>query len=256
MTKQFTSVWTREPRQPKTTGLRLEQIVAAAVELLDAEGLDALSMRKLGAKLGAGATSIYWYVANKDELLELTLDEIWGLVETPDPAEASWREVVTTYGYNLRATLLAHPWAAILSGQLPSMGPNAFRLSDRLRRTLTQAGFTGVDVYLAAGTVTSYVLGQVVPEITLAKVYNDDDYDIDYLMQMMEPYRDEYPEMLDEYRKAIPADLSSGRAVAFDFGLLCVMDGLESRLRAGPAQHPSPPSTQPSRQVRREASGA
>ena len=85
MTKQFSSVWTRPPRPAKTSGLGRDQIVAAVVELLDAEGLDALSMRKLGAKLNAGATSLYWYVANKDELLELALDEVWGLVDTPEP---------------------------------------------------------------------------------------------------------------------------------------------------------------------------
>ncbi|MGK8523410.1 TetR family transcriptional regulator [Nocardia asteroides] len=87
MTKQqFTSVWTKQPRRPRTSGLGREQIVAAAVEILDANGLDALSMRKLGAKLGAGATSLYWHVSNKEELLELVLDEFWGMVRTRNPS--------------------------------------------------------------------------------------------------------------------------------------------------------------------------
>ncbi|WP_280294488.1 TetR family transcriptional regulator, partial [Nocardia abscessus] len=60
------------PRGPPRRG------VAVGIKFTDAEGLEALSMRKLGAKLGAGATSLFWHVSNKDELLELVLDEFWG----------------------------------------------------------------------------------------------------------------------------------------------------------------------------------
>ncbi|MFD0364101.1 TetR/AcrR family transcriptional regulator C-terminal domain-containing protein [Nocardia sp. GCM10030253] len=230
MTKQFTSVWTREPRQPKTAGLRREQIVTAAVELLDAEGMEALSMRKLGAKLGAGATSLYWHVANKDELLELVLDEIWGLVDTPEPEEASWREVVTTFAYSLRVTMLAHPWVAPMAVQMPSIGPNSFRLGDRLRRTFIRAGFTGVDNYLATSTVMSYVLGQVIPETTADKIF-EGGLDPENMMQVMDQVGHDYPEMMEDYRNTVPTDATVARAMAFDFGLLCVMDGLEARLR-------------------------
>ncbi|MEV6431978.1 TetR/AcrR family transcriptional regulator C-terminal domain-containing protein [Nocardia sp. NPDC051463] len=234
MTKQFTSVWTREPRQPKTAGLRRDQIVAAAVELLDAEGREALSMRKLGAKLGAGATSLYWHVANKDELLELALDEIWGLVDTPEPDEASsWREVVTTFAYSLRVTMLAHPWVASMAVQMPSIGPNSLRLGDRLRRTFLRAGFAGVDVHLATSTVMSYVLGQVIPAIATDKAF-DGDLNTANMMELMEQIGHDYPEMMADYRTTVPTDPDVARAMAFDFGLLCVMDGLEARLRAAP----------------------
>ncbi|MGY4099861.1 TetR/AcrR family transcriptional regulator [Nocardia sp. R16R-3T] len=232
MTKQqFSSVWTREPRRPKAAGLRRDQIVAAALDVLDAEGLGALSMRKLGAKLDAGATSLYWHVANKDELLELVLDEIWGLVRIPDPDQTSWREVATTFAYNLRRTLLDHPWVVTLMGSLPSVGPKAFELGDRLRRTFIGAGFSGVDVYLASGTVTSYILGQVIPEITSAKAFGGKGVDTEMVLDAMDTLlAADYPEMLADYRKTIPTDPGIVRAMAFDFGLLCMLDGLESRL--------------------------
>lgn len=232
VTKQeFSSVWTRAPRQPKAAGLRRDQIVTAAIELLDAEGLGALSMRKLGAKLDAGATSLYWHVANKDELLELAMDEIWGMVRPPDPEHTSWREVVTTFAYNLRRTMLDHPWVATLIVSLPSVGPNAFELSDRLRRTFVGAGFSGMDIYLASGTVSSYVLGQVLPEITAAEAFGEEGFDPEELLDVMDTVAADYPEMLADYRATMPADRQAARAVAFDFGLICVMDGLESRLR-------------------------
>jgi AcrR family transcriptional regulator len=229
--KEFTSVWMREPRAGRSAGLTREQIVRAAVELLDAEGLDALSMRKLGARLGAGATSLYWHVANKDELLELALDEIWGLVEMPDPARASWREVVTSFVYTLRATMLAHPWVASLLGQMPSVGPQAFRLSDTLRRAFGAAGFTGLDIYLATGTVTSFVLGQVIPQIALARATGDEDgYDHASMREMVDRVAGDYPELADDYRKSCTEDPRTAQAVAFDFALTCVLDGLAARL--------------------------
>lgn len=232
MTKQqFSSVWARAPRRPKAAGLRRDQIVAAALEVLDAEGFGALSMRKLGAKLDAGATSLYWHVANKDELLELALDEIWNLIHIPDPDQTPWREVATTYAYNFRRTMLEHPWVATLIGSLPSVGPNAFELTDRLRRTFISAGFAGIDVYLASNAVTSYVLGQVIPEIAAAKAFGDEGPDTEMMLDSMDLLAADYPEMLADYRETLPADHRTTRAMAFDFGLLCVLDGLESRLR-------------------------
>ncbi|MBF6336016.1 TetR/AcrR family transcriptional regulator C-terminal domain-containing protein [Nocardia abscessus] len=231
MTKQFASVWTKQPRQPKSAGLHREQIIAAAVELLDAEGLEALSMRKLGAKLGAGATSLYWHVSNKEELLELVLDEFWGLVRTPEPEQASWRELLTTFAYSLRASIREHPWMATLVGRLPSIGPNSLRLSDRLRRAFVQAGFQGVDIYLASGTVMCFVLGQVLPEIAWDTAYKGAEIDTDGVLNVMTELAGDYPEMLADYQAIIPTDQEVGRAMAFDFGLLCVLDGLEARLR-------------------------
>ncbi|MGW0247586.1 TetR/AcrR family transcriptional regulator [Nocardia goodfellowii] len=231
MSKQFSSVFTREPRPAKAAGLGRDQIVRAAVDLLDAEGTRALSMRKLGAKLGAGATSLYWYVANKDQLLELVLDEFWGMVETPEPEELSWRELLTTFGYNLRAALYAHPWSTEVIGAVPSLGPNAFRLNDRLRRAFVQAGFSGVDIYMASGTVMCFVLGQVIPDVAFTRAYGGETMDPAGILARMDELAAEYPEMLADYRSHVDMDATAARAMAFDFGLLCVLDGLEARLR-------------------------
>ncbi|GAB2711814.1 TetR/AcrR family transcriptional regulator C-terminal domain-containing protein [Nocardia thraciensis] len=230
MPKQFSSVWTRPPRQPKSAGLGRDQIVAAALELLDAEGMEALSMRKLGAKLNAGATSLYWHVANKNELLELTLDEFWGWVEVPEPERESWRQVITTFAYSLRATMLEHPWVATLVGQMPMVGPKAFELSDRLRRAFVQAGFTGLDIYLASGAVISFVLGQVLPEISLRRASGGEEWDYESGMAVLDELAADYPELLADYHRSMPTNPEAARMIAYDFGLLCVLDGLEARL--------------------------
>src|ERR1700748_3245060 len=78
----------RKRREP----ISREAIVAAAIQLLDREGLTALSMRRLGEQLGAGAASLYWHVGSKDGLLDLVLDELIGEVEIPAPDPARWQE--------------------------------------------------------------------------------------------------------------------------------------------------------------------
>ena len=80
----------RESKQP----LSLDLILRTALELLDAEGLDAVSMRKVAQRLGTGAASLYAYVRNKDELHELVLDLVLGEIELPEPDPARWQEQV------------------------------------------------------------------------------------------------------------------------------------------------------------------
>ncbi|MGW1738504.1 TetR/AcrR family transcriptional regulator C-terminal domain-containing protein [Nocardia sp. NPDC001965] len=239
MADQFSSVWTRTPRRSRTSGLDREQIVRAAIAILDRAGLDALSMRKLGAELGAGATSLYWHVANKNELLELALDEIWGAVDDAELERADGlRELLSTFAYNFRGALLAHPWSATLIGRLPSVGPQAFRLTERLRRAFGDAGFRGLDVYLASGTVTSFVLGQVIPLIAMEKAYGGP-VDRGQVIQILDELSVDYAQMRADYHDLMPEDSAVGNAIGFDFGLLCLLDGLEARLRAqrstGPA---------------------
>lgn len=207
--------------------------MAAAVAMLDSDGLGALSMRRLGTTLNAGATSIYWHVSNKEELLELALDEFWGSVSVPDPEHTRWQQVVTTFAQSLRSAMLAHPWAAALMGQIPSIGPNALDAADRLRRTFVRAGFDGMDVHLASGMVTSCVLGQVLPEITMAKLVGDTEYDSSALMRSLHGVTADFPELVADYAKAAEVAPEAARTMAFDFSLACVLDGLAARLPAG-----------------------
>src|SRR5256885_1864718 len=114
----LTSVWTR-PKRPQKEQLSRERIVAEAIALLDEEGMEALSMRSLGQRLGAGATSLYRHVANKDELIELVVDEVYGELDVPEITDpAGWRLALHVTAHSLRQTGLRHMWLMNVLGQV------------------------------------------------------------------------------------------------------------------------------------------
>lgn len=155
------SVWTRQ--RPRA-GLSQDRIVAAAVELLDADGLEALSMRTLAARMDTKATSLYRHVANKDELIELVVDEVYGEMEVP--SSGPWRTSVAEAARSLRAMVLRHPWVASVLGQvgLAELGPNLSDRSARLLELFRGGGFPGEEADLAMKTVLGYVVGMTVSE--------------------------------------------------------------------------------------------
>lgn len=234
-----TSVWVRpsRARRGEQPTLSREQIVRAAIELLDAEGLSGLSMRRLGAKLGAGATSVYWYVANKDELLELALDEVMGEVELPDPSVAGWRSAVGDAIRSVRSVILRHTWMAGLYGIHPAIGPQAMRLSDRLIAVLTAAGFSGLELAHASSLLMSHALGSAVMDVAMHTATTLSGKGANELVQQLEPYFDriaeEYPSYTKWWSENKDADLERMREDGFEFGLQRLLDGLESWLRPG-----------------------
>lgn len=158
------AVWLREPRAPaRPQGLTPERIVADAVRLLDREGSAKLSMRKLADSLGVHATSLYWHVSHRDELLDLALDAVFA--EVALPAEHSgWREDLTVFMNELRRALLHHPWSAALADSRPLLGPNAMERFEFVYTALVDAGLTGPDLSAAAAALSHYVIGSAAAE--------------------------------------------------------------------------------------------
>jgi AcrR family transcriptional regulator len=135
--------WERLPNRSarrRRDPISREAIVDAAIRLLDSEGLDALSMRRIADELGTGAASLYWHVGSKDGLLDLVFDKIIGEGEIPDPVPGQWREQLKEVARAQRAVSLRHPYVVRLSiGRLP-MGPNALRYSERVLAILRAGG--------------------------------------------------------------------------------------------------------------------
>ncbi|MFD6437481.1 TetR/AcrR family transcriptional regulator [Streptomyces venezuelae] len=219
---EIASVWTRPRRQREQ--LSREQIVAEAVRLLDADGLEALSMRKLGTRLDAGATSLYRHVANKDELIELVVDEVYGELAVPTATgPAEWRDAAADSARSLRAMILRHPWVASVLGQvgLVHLGPNVTKMSERMAAVYRTAGFPEAETELALSTVISYVIGMATSEAAYLS-----------LIARSGTTEREFAERLrgDAGPDARTDDPERVREETFDYGLQRVLDGLQARL--------------------------
>jgi AcrR family transcriptional regulator len=129
---------TRKRRDPLTR----EAIVEAAIRVLDAEGLDGFSMRRVADELDTGAASLYWHVGSKDGLFDLIFEEVIGeqVDEVPEPDADRWREQLKDIARTMRRAILRHRDIVQLSiGRIP-MGPNALRMSERVLAILRSGG--------------------------------------------------------------------------------------------------------------------
>lgn len=111
------------PRRGPRPGLSVDAVVAAAVALADAEGLGALTMRRVARHLGVAAMTLYTYVPGKEELLELMLDAVYAAMPRTDTSGRPWRERAEAVAAENKALYAAHPWAATVSTSRPPLGP-------------------------------------------------------------------------------------------------------------------------------------
>ena len=142
--------------------LSLERIVATAVDLLDAEGVDGLKMRRLADRLGAGAMSLYWHVASKEAVFDLALDRVLAYRAPPQlTGPEGWRGEVVHMLEDWRESMLRHPWSASL---LPrrALGQNILMRLELLGRTLTRAGVAEADLNGAIWSLWNYVIGATI----------------------------------------------------------------------------------------------
>jgi AcrR family transcriptional regulator len=231
----LTSVWTRPQRRLKEQ-LSRERIVAEAITLLDKDGIEALSMRSLGQRLGAGATSLYRHVANKDELIELVIDEVYGELEVPEITDpASWRLALHATAHSLRQTGLRHMWLMNVLGQvgLNYLGPNVVAVTGRGLAILTTAGFDMHEATKAMSAVSSYVIGITSAEAGWLTALRRQGYDEREWYRTVGPQIAESaidPAMAEVYRDQLGKDPREAREENFVYGLDLMIDSIQARL--------------------------
>ena len=225
------SVWTRPRPEPRRRAPGVDQYVAAALTVADAEGLAAVSMRRVAGDLGSGTASLYRYITNRDELVDLMIDAAQGEDPLPESTE-DWRADLGAVAHALRATLLRHPWlAGELTGR-PALGPNSLRRSESALRA---AVALTPDITLASqalGAVRAYVLGSVAAQQALLRAEQRSGLTEEEWQHSHGPYirevlaAGEHPMLARRVLEAEELDPD----VEFAFGLDCVLDGLAARL--------------------------
>jgi AcrR family transcriptional regulator len=217
---QGTSASRQSVEQRGEPSLSRERIVASAVELLDAEGLDGLTMRRLADRLGSGVMSLYWHVDNKEDVFDLALDSVLEYREPPQPVDArDWRAEVVHILEDWRAGMLNHPWSASL---LPrrALGPNILNRLERLSRALSRAGVADADLNASIWSLWNHVMGATITRAS----FDVSDEDRAAAQQRLTGPSERYP-TIERSRLLLDDDWDG----AFHKGLDFLLDGLSPR---------------------------
>jgi len=145
------------PRHGPRQGLTVDQVVAAATALADAEGLDAVTMRRVAGQLGVVPMTLYTYVPGKAELLDLLLDAAYQRMPRTDSAGQPWRQRVTAIAAENRALFEAHPWAAAITTGRPSLGPGLMAKYDHELSAFDGLGLSDIQMDAALTHLLTFV---------------------------------------------------------------------------------------------------
>ena len=147
-------------------GLSKQRVVAEGVRLADHEGIDGLSMRRLAGALGAGAMSLYHYVANKEEVLDAMVDVVFQEIELP-PEDTDWQSAMRRRSVSAREALARHRWAIGLMESRTTPGPANLRHREAFTACLRKAGFSVLTATHANWLLDVYVYGFALQEASL-----------------------------------------------------------------------------------------
>jgi AcrR family transcriptional regulator len=140
-------------------GLSVDEIVDAAIELADTEGVNAVSMRTVGKLLGRSGMALYTYVPSKSELLDLMYDRALGELPTEYDLSNGWRPAVITWADDYWAFFLKHPWVLQVSSARPVLGPNEFASMNTVARLFEGVGVPALPLRRIVGTLANFVRG-------------------------------------------------------------------------------------------------
>jgi AcrR family transcriptional regulator len=228
----------RQPERPARRNdgdpdLTRERIVAAAIRVADAEGLAQLSMRRIATELGAAPMSLYRHVNGKDELLVSMMDSVLGENPLPTSPPQGWRAQLELSSRMQWQGFRHHPWLAqALSITRPQLIPNGMRHTEWALRALDGLGLTIQDMLNVHTTLFSHVRGLAFNLEAEAQAEQDSGLTSDEWMQTQEHgFRviagtGEFPLL----NRLIDSDIELELDQLFEFGLGCLLDGLERYL--------------------------
>lgn len=219
---------TAEPQEPRVNrsrgrpALPLDRILAAAVEVLDEQGAEALSMRSLAQRLQSGTATLYRHFSNRSELVSTVIDHILGEVDLDAHAiaELPWQQACTLFAQHMFHALGRHGNVASLLIEYTPMGPNALANRERCLTILLDNGFPPAVAAHAYATLARYVLGFAIQLSGPAAVNGQQDAELSAAFHRLDPSR--YPATV-----TVADDLPVPLEEEFAFGLQLIVAGLE-----------------------------
>jgi TetR/AcrR family tetracycline transcriptional repressor len=193
-------------------------------------------MRRLGAELGAGATSLYWHVRNKEELLDLLVERVIGEILADIKPAVGWRDEMAEAARSARRVLLRHRTVAVLLGSRPTFGPNAIAALEWMIGRLRAAGFDELTAALGANTVTNWASGYAVFESRdpLGPAATDAEREA-FTAAIVERFVSLDATAFPNVRAMLPLINALSADEQFERGLKWILDGLAGELAGGRA---------------------
>jgi AcrR family transcriptional regulator len=214
------------------TPLSKERVLRQALALADSEGIDALSMRRLGKELAAGAMSLYHHVGNKEELLDGMVDLVFAEIALPESRD-DWQAAMRARAVSARDVLARHPWAIALMASRTTPGPANLRHHEAVTACLRTAGFSIRMATHANWLLDSYVYGFALQEASLPFAGAGELTDMIHKVFLPQLPPAEYPYLNESATALMQADYDP--ADEFTYGLDLILDALErDRLSARP----------------------
>src|SRR5436190_5562287 len=219
-----------EPISESRAHLSRPRVLKAAVAFADRHGLEALSMRKLGDQLGASAMSLYYYIPNKEHLLDGMVDIVFGEIEPPS-SDVDWKTAMRNRALSTRQALRRHPWAIGEMEGRTTHGDANLRLHNAVLGCLRGAGFSIEMTVHAYSVQDAYIYGFALQERDMSSETTDD-FAAEAQRQMHEyqAVLGDYPHLVEVVGGYV-AKAGYDYATEFRFGLDLILDGLD-RLRA------------------------
>jgi AcrR family transcriptional regulator len=225
-------------RARRDSALSRDEIVRTAVALADAEGAEAVNMRRIAKELGVGTMSLYWHVGSKEYLLDLMLDAVESEDAAAEPS-GNWQDDLAQIARQERASLLRHRWKLDFMAGRPPLGPNGLLKVERSLACLDGLGIETRATLQILTTVVTYVTGSVLNELREIHVEQERagaGRSKDEIAAGMVEWRANlersglFPRLLRVFDEGIDPDAAETRDERFEFGLSCVVDGVAARL--------------------------
>lgn len=229
----------RKPAQPRRQ-LSQDLIIDTGLRILDVEGLDALSMRRVAQELDTGPASLYAHVAGKEELLELIYDRVLSEIRLPARDPARWKEQLRAYALEVHRVLGAHADVARAALATIPTGEHSIRAGEFLFGLLVEAGMAPREAAVAMDRLSLYIVGDAYEaslhyaRMRAAGMDDPEEYFESFVAQIAGYYRAIPPERFPYLVRHVDDLIADDGEQRFRYGLDLILDGIEARMPRDP----------------------
>jgi AcrR family transcriptional regulator len=229
----------QRPRRGPKPRLTVDRIAQAATQIADAEGLAALSMRRVAEELGIAPMSLYTYVPSKAELADVMIDRAYGEAAGPQTLQGGWRNRLEQVARANREMYTRHPWMLQVGTSRPALGPNAIAKYEYELSAVSNIGLSDVEMDSVITLISQFVQGAMRNAVEAAEVQRRTGMSDAQWWAAFAPL---LAEVVDSNRFPIASRVGTAAgqahgsafdpAHAFEFGLARVLDGIEAFVRS------------------------